>query len=191
MSRFYRAAWIFYLLLAMGGLVGLVALERRIELALFFAPDGWWLDLGLGIATGGALLAFWTFVRRFSERARELERTLGALVGPLATEEVVSLAVVSAIGEEVAFRGALQGWLGLVPAAIFFTLLHVGPGPTFRPWTLFAAVGGFAFGGLVLWRGSLGGAIVAHLVVNAVQLRRIARLAPAPPPEGEAAREGP
>ena len=136
MSRFYRVAWIFYLLLAMAGLGGLVALDRRIDLALFVRPESWWLDLALGLGVGVALLALWSLLRWKSERARELERTLGLLVGPLATEEIVALAVVSAIGEEVAFRGALQGWLGLVPAALLFALLHVGPDPAFRPWTL-------------------------------------------------------
>ena len=178
MTRFYRAAWLFYLFLSIAGLVGLAALGRPVDLRLFVEGGSWWLDLALGLGAGALLLALWALARSRLASARELERTLGALVGRLGGEEVVALALISAIGEEVAFRGALQGWLGLWPAAALFALLHVGPGATFRPWTRFALAGGVVFGLLVDQRGSLGAAIVAHLAVNLVQLRRIARLSP-------------
>lgn len=176
MSRFYRAAWYFYLLLALAGLVGLAAQKRPIDLDLFVRSDGWWLDLALGVATGALLLFLWALVRRFVRPARELEATLADLLGSTGREERLALAVVSAIGEEVFFRGAVQGGLGLVPAAALFALLHVGPGKAFRLWTLFALAGGLAFGGLVAVRGALGAAIVAHLVVNVAQLACLARL---------------
>jgi membrane protease YdiL (CAAX protease family) len=175
-SRFYRAAWIFYLVLAVGGLVGLAAQAKPIGLALFVAPVEPWIDLAAGVAVGGALLAAWSLVRRFVNAARVLEATLARLVGPLAPAEGVALALVSAIGEEVFFRGAVQSWLGLYPAAALFALLHVGPGRAFRLWTLFAVAGGLAFGALAAWRGALGAAIVAHFVVNLTQLARLARL---------------
>ena len=35
MTRFYRAAWLFYLFLAIAGLVGLVALDHPVDLRLF------------------------------------------------------------------------------------------------------------------------------------------------------------
>lgn len=178
MTRFYRAAWLFYLFLSIAGLVGLVALGHPVDLRLFVERGSWWLDVALGLGAGALLLALWALLRWRLESARELERVLGALVGRLRGEEIVALALISAVGEEVAFRGALQGWLGLYPAAALFALLHVGPGATFRPWTLFALAGGLVFGALVEQRESLGAAIVAHLVVNLVQLRRIATLAP-------------
>jgi membrane protease YdiL (CAAX protease family) len=182
MTRFYRAAWFFYLFLSVAGLVGLAALGRTIDLRLFVDVSSWWLDLALGLGVGFALLGFWALVRWRLASARELERTLGRLVGPLGGEEIVALALISALGEEVAFRGALQSWLGLYPATALFALLHVGPGATFRPWTLFAFTGGLAFGTLVATRESLGAAIVAHCVVNLVQLRRISMLGAAEQP---------
>ena len=176
MSRFYRAAWIFYLLLAVAGLVGLAAQGKPIGLALFVARADPWIDLGAGVGAGVLLLALWALVRRFARAAQVLEGMLARLIGPLAKSEQVALAVVSAIGEEVFFRGALQSWLGLYAAAALFALLHVGPSRAFRLWTLFAVAGGLVFGALVVWRGALGAAIVAHLVVNQVQLARLARL---------------
>jgi membrane protease YdiL (CAAX protease family) len=51
--------------------------------------------------------------------------------------------------------------------------VHTGPGPAFRLWTLFAAVAGGLFGALTVWRGNLLAPMVAHFVVNAVNLWRV------------------
>ena len=83
----------------------------------------------------------------------------------------MSLALISAVAEELFFRGALQGAIGFLPAAVLFALMHAGPGKGFRIWTLFALAGGLALGALVALRGPLGGAIVAHLMVNGSQPR--------------------
>ena len=65
----------------------------------------------------------------------------------------------------------------MVVAALVFALLHLGPGTAFRLWSGYALVGGLVFGGVTLYRhGALAAAIIGHLVVNLVQLRRIAAL---------------
>ncbi len=177
MTGFYRAAWGFYLVLALAGLAGLAAQGTRIELTLFVDPGGVGLDLALGVGAGALLLLLWRLAVWRSAAARRLEARLGELLGPIRRDELVALALISALAEEVAFRGALQGAIGYLPAALLFALLHVGPGAEFRLWTLFALAGGLVFGLLALERGALAAAIVAHLVVNLVQLDRIARRA--------------
>ncbi|MEJ2153667.1 MAG: CPBP family glutamic-type intramembrane protease, partial [Gemmatimonadota bacterium] len=72
--------------------------------------------------------------------------------------------------------GAVQGAFGWVVATVLFTVLHTGPGSSFRIWTLFAALAGLAFAGLVVWRQTLLAAIVAHVVVNAVNLHHLTSL---------------
>ena len=57
---------------------------------------------------------------------------------------------------------------------MLFGLLHSGPGKAFRLWTLFAVVAGALLGGLMVWRGNLLGPVVGHVLVNAVNLRRLA-----------------
>lgn len=162
------------MLLALGGLVGLAALGRRIDLRLLLDPASWWIDAGLGVVAGAGLLLVWLLVRRLFAAARRLEETLGRLLGPVRRDERVALALISAVAEEVAFRGALQGAIGLVPAAVIFALLHVGPGAPFRIWSAYALAGGLAFGWLAAAReGALLAPIVGHLVVNVVQLRRL------------------
>ena len=174
-ARFYRVAWVFYLVLAIAGLLWTGAQRGRLGLALFVDPGSWWIDLGAGCVLGGGLLVLWWALRRGAAAARALEEELSRLLAPLTAAEAISLAIISALAEELFFRGALQGAIGFLPAAVLFALLHAGPGKAYRIWTLFALAGGLALGALVALRGPLGGAIVAHLLVNGVNLVRLAR----------------
>jgi len=172
-SSLYRVAWIFYLFMALAGLVGLAAEGRIVGVRLFVDPASWWIDVGLGLGVGLALLGLWLAVRHFVPAASALEEILARLLGPLGREELFALALISALAEEVAFRGALQGAIGVVGAALVFALLHLGPGAPFRLWSGYALAGGLAFGAVTRERGGLLAAILAHLLVNLVQLRRI------------------
>ena len=168
-----RAAWIFYLLLGLGGVLWVGMREEVIPLALFVDPGGWWIDLALGVATGGALLAAWNLGIRRLAAARALEDRLREVIGALSSEEAILLAVLSGIAEELFFRGGVQGSWGWVWATLLFALLHSGPGSAFGLWTAFAAIAGGLFGGLMAWRGNLLAPVVAHVLVNAVNLRRL------------------
>jgi len=172
-TQVVRTAWVFYLLLGLGGVLWIGFREDVIPLALFVDPAGWWLDLGLGIAAGGTLLAVWNLGVRRLAAARALEERLGAVIGALSGEEAVALALLSGVAEELFFRGAVQGSWGWLWATLLFALLHSGPGREFRLWTAFAAIAGGLFGGLMAWRGNLLAPMVAHVLVNAVNLRRL------------------
>ena len=121
------------------------------------------------------LLGVWALLRRLFAPARELERELARLVLPLSRGETLALAWISALAEELFFRGALQGAVGLLPAAILFALLHFGPGRAFRVWGLFAFAAGLLLGALAAGRESIGAAIVAHALTNGINLARLAR----------------
>jgi hypothetical protein len=176
-QRLVKAAWIFYLALGLGGLLWIGLRRGLIPLELFVDPDGWWLDLALGMGAGALLLVVWRLGASRLRAAGELERRIGELVGPLRREEVIALAFLSGVAEELFFRGALQGAWGWGWATVLFAVLHTGPGLSFRLWTVFAAIAGGLFGGLMLWRDNLLAPAVAHFAVNAVNLDRVARQA--------------
>lgn len=173
--RFFPLAASFYLALAVTGVVGLGLARGRLGLELVADSGGWWIDLGLGLGAGATLLGLWEAMRRLAAGPRRVEAELAALIGELTVGEAAAIALVSAIAEEIAFRGAFQEWVGWIPSALLFGLLHLGPGRHYRWWTAWSLVGGLGLGLMVDQRGSLGAAIVAHLVVNGVQLQRLRR----------------
>lgn len=172
-GRLYRLAWAFYLAIALAGGFWIGLRIGVLPLSLFFDLHGWWIDLGLGAAAGGLLLALWRLALARLPGARELEGHLAHLLAGLTRSEALGLAAISGFAEELFFRGAVQGAFGWLAASLLFACLHSGPGRSFRLWTLFAGVAGLAFGGLMAWRGNLLAPAVAHVLVNAVNLRRL------------------
>jgi uncharacterized protein len=73
------------------------------------------------------------------------------------------------------FRGALMPVTGVWISSAVFALLHVGPGRRHLPWTVGSFVAGVLFGQLFRWSGDLTGPVVAHFVVNFLNLRHVAR----------------
>jgi membrane protease YdiL (CAAX protease family) len=131
-----------------------------------------------GIVAGLFIGLGFVFASRYAthrfEWGRALHRDLRNLLGPLTGSEILVLAAASAVGEEVFFRGALVPAAGLWLSSAIFALLHVGPKLRFLPWTFSSFVAGMMFGQLFLWTGDLGGPVVAHFTVNALNLRYLA-----------------
>lgn len=129
-----------------------------------------WLSLGIGLLFGAALVvASRITVQRF-EWARRLHLELRPLARDLPSTGIVALALLSAAGEELLFRGLFQPWMGLWPQAILFGLLHQLPGPSRWIWVSWAFLVGLALGALFELTGSLLGPLAAHALVNGVNL---------------------
>jgi membrane protease YdiL (CAAX protease family) len=105
--------------------------------------------------------------------ARVLEQDFRDRLGPLTPRECWMLAVASSLGEEILFRGALMPATGLWLSSLIFALMHVGQFPRYLPWTASALVAGFSFGLLYRWSGDLTGPVLAHFLVNYLNLRRL------------------
>jgi membrane protease YdiL (CAAX protease family) len=176
-SQVYLLAWVFYLGLAIAGVVWIGVREKGISAELFVDPARWWLDLALGLGLARALALVWWLARAALRSARRVDELLAGVLGALSRSELLALALLSGFAEELFFRGALQGSWGPVWATLIFALLHGGPGREYRVWTIFAALAGAALAVLVVWRGNLGSAVVAHVAFNAAGLWRLARLA--------------
>ena len=128
------------------------------------------LAAGLGIVFASRMALY-----RF-DWARSLHRELRHLLFPLAEGEIVVLAAASSVGEEMFFRGALLPSIGLVTSSAVFALLHIGPKARHLPWTLSSFGAGLLFGAMFLWTGDLTGPVLAHFLVNFLNLRHVAQV---------------
>lgn len=140
-------------------------LEWTSPFARHFASLG--LGLVLGILT---VRASREFVRRWSW-ARALHADLRPAVHDTTNATLWVLAIASGVTEELFFRGLLTPALDLVVSSIAFGALHRLRGRAGWVWASWASVMGFLFGGLFLLTGSLLGPILAHVMINAMNLR--------------------
>jgi membrane protease YdiL (CAAX protease family) len=127
------------------------------------------LGLGLGLALLMIALTRWIVLgTRWGRRLRDDFRALLAAATP---RDAIGLALLSGIGEELLFRGALLPWWGLLASSLAFGILHVGPSRRFLGWTVWASALGACFGLITQVTGHLEGAMLAHVLINAVNLR--------------------
>ncbi len=190
-NRFVRMGLVFYGILAAAGVVWRVGFYDE---PIFFVSAGatledvaWTRDLFLGVASALFLIGVSDVMTRRTEWGDKLARAMAAALGPLSIPNAVLLAFASGFAEELFFRGALQPRAGLVLASLLFGCVHFVPQRAFLPWTAFAIVAGFGFGALFLYTGNLLAPIVAHTLVNAINLpllvRRYGPQQQAEPPE--------
>ncbi|MDP6943052.1 MAG: CPBP family intramembrane metalloprotease [Myxococcota bacterium] len=163
---------VFYTFFSLLGL-GLLALQGLDASAVIFG-DGAALarDALAGAVSGLTIVGLTRFAARY-EAVRKLSQELAAMLGTPGSGVIALLAVTSAVGEELLFRGALQPLIGFLPTAILFGLLHGGFNARFRLWAAFALAAGLILGALTLWTGNLLAAILCHLTVNYFNLHTV------------------
>jgi hypothetical protein len=132
-------------------------------------------DAGAGVLVAAVAIFASRELTRRTRWGKELARALGELLGELGPADCVLLALVSGVAEEAFFRGALQPRIGLVAASLLFGLAHFAPRRELVPWTLFSVAAGFALGALFDWTGNLLAPVVAHALINAVNIRALTR----------------
>jgi membrane protease YdiL (CAAX protease family) len=130
-----------------------------------------WRDPGLGVVAGIVVILLSDQFSRRTRAGAELARELARLLGHLSVAQCLLLAAVSGVAEEAFFRGALQPRIGLVPAALLFGAAHFVPRRELAPWVVFAVAAGLLLGLLFASTGNLVAPVVAHALINAVNLR--------------------
>lgn len=152
--------------------------------ALYAHPEPWLeldvpiallLDLLGGVLVAALAIAATRWLVRHTEWARELLTELHNRLSPLRTIEVAALALGSAVGEELLFRGLLEPSIGLWGSSLVFGLAHIGGGRSFRAWTVWAFVMGLILGAMFHATGTLLGPVIAHATINYVNLRSLLR----------------
>ncbi len=132
-------------------------------------------DVGAGVAVGLAVVVLSDRFTRSTRTGERLARALAQILGRRTLGECVALALVSGIAEEAFFRGAMQPRLGLVATSLLFALAHFAPRRDLLPWSAFSLAAGLVLGGLFDATGNLVAPVVAHAVVNAINLRLLSR----------------
>ncbi|MCC7136791.1 MAG: CPBP family intramembrane metalloprotease [Planctomycetes bacterium] len=135
------------------------------------APGSLLAALAVGTAIVLVCLAAEKTVPVVSRAADALAR----LLGPMSARDAVVLALLSGIAEELLFRGALWPHLGLAGTTLLFGLVHVVPRRALLLYPLFATGAGLVLGLLREGSGSVAPPMIAHVLVNGVNLVRLAR----------------
>ncbi len=180
-----RVAVSIYVILAAVAWIGCALAGRRAWTLASPIGGTRWVSLPAAVVSG--LVVGWLVVllsRRVATRSewgRALTLELRTGLAGLEPRAIPWLAASSALGEELLFRGAIQSSLidhggtaqGFILASTLFGLLHIPANRRLVPWTLMALAMGAVFGALLLWTGELVAPVVAHAVINLVNLRFI------------------
>jgi len=149
----------------LGGVIGGVWLSfRPLDLEPSVGPG---LTLAVAAALTAVLLAgAWLCERQlpsFRYASRLLEEALADL--QLSVPAMVVLAALTAVAEELLYRGALLSWLGLWGQAVLFGLAHPAPRQGWS-YTVYTFVAGVLLGYATLLTGQLWAAMLTHFVIN-------------------------
>jgi membrane protease YdiL (CAAX protease family) len=148
--------------------LGRAGVWPALDLAGLVSAETAW-GMVLGLASGAAALVSMARWRPW----REMAARLSSLVDweTFGTADYVLVALLAACGEEPLFRGVLQPWIGLLPTAALFGLLHA----TCAAHVVLAGGLGLLLGWLYQWSGSLWPPIAAHLVIDVMSSLFLAR----------------
>ncbi len=129
----------------------------------------------LGLLLGGVVVLFSRIsVSRFSW-AKSMEDEFRTLLRDQPVWTIPLLALFSAVGEELFFRGALQEVVGVWWQAAIFGLVHFPFSRKMWAWPIFAFGMGVVFGWVTVGTGTLWCAIVAHGAINSLNMWMILR----------------
>ena len=125
------------------------------------------VTLGIGLAVITPLLVART------KWAKTLQDELRPWAQGLSGHAIFWLALLSSFAEELLFRSLLQPTTNLWVGAISFGLLHQVPGPARWIWVTWATIMGVVLGSLYAATGSLVGPLLAHALLNGMNLRHL------------------
>ncbi len=138
-----------------------------------FSGQGWLIHSAacLALIAGIHLLSIFA-VKRFSTVAKSA-RDIKSWLGEYGKLEILALALVSGLVEEILFRGWLLNEIGLLFSSALFGLAHIPPNRNWRLWPFFAFLMGLILGSLCLWTGSIYFAVAAHAAINYLNISRL------------------
>ena len=149
----------------------------------------WWdftgilKSFGIGLTVGSVLALGMEFVSRLPIRSiqkldRVVQSQLHMLLGPMSIPELVLLSLSAGIGEELLFRGLIQGWWmslsetqtflealpGILLSAVCFGFAH----PLSKAYIAIATLAGILFAVLYWATRDLLACVLAHAIYDAI-----------------------
>ena len=149
----------------------------------------WWdgpailKSLGIGLLVGSALALGMELVSRLPIRSiqkleRSMQSQLHLLLGPMSVPDLLLLSLSAGIGEELLFRGLIQGWWmslsetqsfleslpGMAISAVCFGFAH----PLSKTYIVLATLAGFLFAILYWATRDLLACVLAHAIYDAI-----------------------
>jgi membrane protease YdiL (CAAX protease family) len=187
MFRWGRAS-VAYALITMGTL----AVGNAFDRGWLLSYDTPWLPLSgveahafslvLGTVFAAAVVLGTRVLVENAGWAKTLHRDLKPMTGGLDGTGMLVIAALSALAEELVFRGLLMPWLGVLPQALLFGVVHAQlSGPSRWVWVAWASVVGLALGCMFALTGSLLGPMLAHALINGLNLAYLKSHDTAPP----------
>ena len=166
------SALVFYGLMIVLG-TGLLEFTDADALTLIFGSGTTVKEDTLYGAGCGLLVVAVTYLFRNQKPVQRLNEEFREILGAPSSQAIAILAISSAVGEEILFRGALQETIGFFPTVICFGLMHGGLSPKYRVWALFATLAGVLLGWLASYTGNLLAPIICHMTVNYFNLHLV------------------
>jgi len=152
------------------------------------------LELASGVVAGAAIVfGSWRLIDRWTPM-RRLAEMLAEAVGRIGPVAALVLAASAGLAEEAVFRGSLWTLVALSwgdAAALAVTTAAFGAVHglfvrRMRAWGTFALAAGLVLGALRWGSGGILAPVVAHVVIDAINLPRLARFGASDPASGEA-----
>lgn len=127
------------------------------------------------VGIGGGLFLVWASrgLEKMIPSVETLTQGFGQMLGQFTPRHACLAAMASSLGEEIFFRGFLQSSWGLLFSSVVFALLHIGPDKRFISWPFLAFGASLLLGSLMVYTGTIWASVIAHGLVNFVNLNHI------------------
>jgi hypothetical protein len=131
--------------------------------------------LACGIVAAAVLLVLSYFFEDWFESFRELKAIIMQVLGKVSVPMAIYLSLVTSVGEELLFRGAIQPFAGVLLTSILFGMLHMGHNGIVSAWSFWALIAGYMLGWMYDETGSIWPSMIAHFGVNTVSILSLRR----------------
>ena len=128
-----------------------------------------------GLIAAGVLLVLSYFFEDWFESFRELKSIIMQVLGKVSVPMAIYLSMVTSIGEELMFRGAIQPFAGILLTSVLFGMLHMGHKGLISAWSIWALIAGYMLGWMYEETTSMWPPIIAHFGVNMVSILNLRR----------------